>query len=175
MTLQWYTLFSKPRHELQVANYLRSQNISIYFPTIQVDPVNPRASRIRPFFPRYMFVHADLAAVEIRALRWAPGAVGLVDFDGEPAVVPDHFIEELRKRVSAIDLAGGLHLDGLKQGDEVEIRSGPFAGYGAIFDARLKGEERVQVLLHWLGREIKVQVDARKIEKRHHRGGGGVG
>ena len=166
MDAQWYALFSKPRKEVQVDNYLRTQGVTTFFPTYRVKPVNPRSAKTRAFFPRYLFVHADLSQTGMSALQWIPGAVGMVQFDGEPAPIPDYFIDELRKRIQLVEAAGGLHLDGLKPGDPVRVTSGLFAGYEALFDVRLSGEERVQVLLHWLGREIKVQVDARAIEKR---------
>lgn len=169
MTAQWYTMFSKPRKELQVANYLQSNDIEVYLPILRVNPINPRAAKVRPYFPRYLFVYADLEEIGINALQWLPGAVGLVQFGGEPAVVPDQFVSDLQERIAEIEAAGGLHLDGLKKGDRVEIKDGPFAGYEAIFDLRLSGEERVQVLLHWLGREMAVKVNANVIEKRRRR------
>jgi transcriptional antiterminator RfaH len=154
---------------VQVANYLRSNHIEVYHPTLRVKPVNPRAAKVRPYFPRYLFVHADLDAVGVGALQWVPGAVGLVSFDGEPAIVPDHFVHELRGRLADIEAVGGLELDGLEQGDPVEITHGPFTGQEAIFDMRLSGEERVQVLLHWLGREMKVKLNAHAVAKRRRR------
>ena len=76
-----------------------------------------------------------------------PYSRGLVSFGAEPAPVPHILIQTLRKKVGEINAAGGELLHGLKQGDQVEIQSGPFAGYEAIFDARLTGSERVRVLL----------------------------
>lgn len=169
MDAQWYAVFSKPRKELQVDSYLRNHGVKTFFPTYRVKPVNPRSSTTRAFFPRYLFVYADLSETGMSALQWVPGAVGLVQFDGEPAPIPDYFIDELRKRIAAVEAAGGLNLDGLRKGDQVKITSGPFAGYDALFDMRLTGEERVQVLLHWLGREVKVKVDMNAIEKRRAR------
>ena len=169
MTAQWYVVYSKPRKEVQIDRYLRSQQIRTFYPVLKVDPVNPRAAHVRGFFPRYLFVHADLEEVGISGLQWIPGAVGLVRFDGEPTVVPDAFIETLSRHIVQIERAGGLHLDGLKAGDPVNITSGPFAGYEALFDLHLSGEQRVQVLLHWLGRTMKVKVNANAVEKRRTR------
>ncbi|HVO69796.1 MAG TPA: transcription termination/antitermination NusG family protein [Aggregatilineaceae bacterium] len=165
-TSAWYVLHSKPHKENQINAYLQSQNLETFYPTLRVQPVNPRASKIRPYFPGYLFVRADLDAVGVSALQWIPGAVGLVSFDGQPGTVPDYVIRELRQRIAEIEAAGGLTLDGLKQGDPVRITHGPFAGYEAIFDMRLSGAERVQVLLQMLGRLVKVQVTASEIEKR---------
>jgi len=62
-TASWYVIHSKPRKENQVNAYLRTQGFETFYPTLRVQPVNPRASRIRPYFPRYLFVHADLDEV----------------------------------------------------------------------------------------------------------------
>ena len=167
MGVCWYTLHTHPHKESQVVQYLQSNNIVTFYPTLKVKPVNPRASRVRGFFPRYLFVQADLDEVGLNGLQWIPGAVGLVSFGGEPAIVPDAFIHELKRRLARIEQSGGLHLDGLKQGDRIKLVRGPFAHYDAIFDAHLPAEERVLVLLHWLGREVKVKVNANAVEKRH--------
>lgn len=164
-TLLWYVIQTKPKKETQVYNYLRAKGVEVYYPCVRVNPVNPRAAKLRAYFPRYMFAQADLAETGESLLEWLPGAVGLVRFGGEPASVPDAFICELKRRVSEIRAAGGLHLDGLKTGDAVRITSGPFADCEAVFDHRLSGEERVQVLLHWLGRRLKVTVNANAIAK----------
>ncbi|MEW6577701.1 MAG: transcription termination/antitermination NusG family protein [Chloroflexota bacterium] len=169
-TASWYVIHSKPRKENQVNAYLRTQGFETFYPTLRVQPVNPRASRIRPYFPRYLFVHADLDEVGVSALQWVPGAIGLVEFDGYVAPVPDSAVHELTRRVAAIEAAGGLTFDGLQPGDPVRITHGPFAGYEAIFDMRLGGSERVQVLLQMLGRLVKVRVNAGAIEKRRVRG-----
>ena len=169
MAAKWYTLFSKPRKESQIESYLTSKGVETFYPTLKIDPVNPRAARIRGFFPRYLFIRADLGDIGINVLEWVPGAVGLVQFGGVPAEVPDAFIDELRHRLIQIERAGGLHLDGLKRGDRVKITSGPFAGTEAIFDAHLSAEQRVQVLLQWLGRERKVKLNTNAVEKRRAR------
>ncbi len=169
MSFHWYTLYSKPHKEAQLERYLQSNSITTFYPKLKVNPVNPRASRIRAFFPRYMFVNVDIEEWGLNALQWIPGAVGLVTFGSEPAIVPDAFIAELRQRVMQIEMAGGLHLEGLKRGDHVQITDGSFAGHDAIFDVHLSGEQRVQLLLHWLGREMKVKVNANAVEKRRAR------
>ena len=68
-----------------------------------------------------------------------PGANGLVAFDGCPANVPESLIHAIRRRVNAINAAGGELLESLRSGDTVTIQDGPFAGYRAIFDSRICG------------------------------------
>jgi transcription elongation factor/antiterminator RfaH len=162
----WYVLHSKPRKESQLDTYLQSQGFETFYPAIRVNPVNPRAAKIRPYFPGYLFVHADLDQVGVSALQWIPGAIGLVMFGGQPATVHQRVIQQLKQHLNEIKTAGGLTLDGLKQGDPVRLTSGPLAGYEAIFDMRLSGSERVQVLLEILGRQVRLKVDAGTLEKR---------
>lgn len=164
--LAWYVIHSKPRKEGQVSAYLDAQGLETFYPTVRVQPVNPRAARMRSYFPGYLFVRADLEAVGVSALQWVPGAIRLVQFGGEPARVPDNVIAELKRHVRRVNAGGGLTLHGLKPGDVVRITHGPLAGYEAVFDLRLSGSERVQVLLEMLGRQVRVRVDAGAIEKR---------
>lgn len=181
MANKWYVLHVKPHKERSVYNLLLSQEgirdihapdgdgaTAVFYPRVRVKPADPRSARIRPFFPGYLFVHADLQTLGLNAFNWIPGVHRLVSFGNKPSIVPDNLINELRNRMVRIEEAGGLVFDGLKPGDPVRIVSGPFAGYEAIFDMRLPGRERVQVLLAFLGRHprrIKLGDDA--IEKIH--------
>jgi transcription antitermination factor NusG len=166
MPHQWYTIFSKPNKEFQVANYLSHKGITVYYPSVRVKPSNPRCSKIRSFFPRYLFVHTDLQVTGTSVLQWIPGGIGLVSFDGIPAIVPDEFIETLRLRLKEINSIGHDRLVDLKRGDTVTIVDGPFAGYEAIFDMRLSSSDRVLVFLKWLGRETKTQLSINSIDRR---------
>lgn len=161
----WYVLHCKPQKENHVYAYLEAQSFDVFYPTIRVQPANPRSSKIRPFFPRYMFVHTNLDEVGMSALNWVPNVVGLVRFGQDAVPVPDHVICELRQRVAQIEAAGGLTSDGLRQGDRVRIVRGPLAGYEAIFDLRLSGSERVQLLINMLGRLVKIKVNSNTIER----------
>jgi transcription elongation factor/antiterminator RfaH len=161
----WYVIRSKPRRERFVYEQLSGQGLEVFYPSVRVHPVNPRSSKERAYFPSYLFAHLDLAAVGVNKLRWLPAAVGLLEFGGEPAIVPDVLITQLKLRVAAIQSVGGVIFDGLMPGDVVKITSGPFSGYEAIFDLRLKGSERVRVLLEMLRRQVTVEIDVGSIRK----------
>ena len=166
MTTHWYALRVKPHKERLVHNWLDTHGIILFYPHVQVQPKNPRAAKERPYFPGYLFVQADLKELGENAFAWLPGAVGLVSFGAEPAIVPDHLIHELRERIAQIRRSGGLKLAELQPGDRVRITDGPLAGYEAIFDLRLPDRERVQVLLAFLSNFPQpVQLSAAYIEK----------
>jgi len=161
MTFSWYVLHSKPRKEDLLAEQLELRQIEMYCPRIRVQVVNPRARKIRPYFPGYVFARVDLEKRGISALKYLPGSVGLVTFGGEPALVPDGLVHAIRQRVDEINEAGGEIFETLKHGERVFIHSGPFAGYEAIFDARLPGTDRVRVLLKLLkDRRVPVELAA---------------
>lgn len=113
-----------------------------------------------------MFVSLDLEELGNTIFQWMPHTLGLVSFGGEPAVVPEHLIHAIRRRVEEIAKEGGEQLDGLKSGDVVKIDHGPFEGYEAIFDAKLPGNERVRVLLQLLNdRRVPVELDTAYVSR----------
>jgi len=161
MAPSWYVLHSKPRKEEMLAEQLELRKIEAFAPHIRVQVVNPRARRVRPYFPGYIFVRADLDEMGLSVLQYVPGSAGLITFGGTPAFVPDGLIHAIRQRVEEINLAGGELFDALKPGETVLVHSGPFAGYEGIFDVRLPGTERVKVLLKLLqNRKMLVELPA---------------
>jgi transcriptional antiterminator RfaH len=168
MAESWYTLRSKPRKEDIVYRQVVNEGIEVYYPRIRVYPVNPRARKVKPYFPGYLFVRVDLDVFGLSFFQWMPHAVGLVCFGEEPAIVPDHLIAAIQKRVRDVAEAGGELFEGLQPGDLVWIREGPFAGYEAIFDTRIPGSERVRVLLKLLSeqRQIPLELRAGYLERK---------
>jgi transcriptional antiterminator RfaH len=110
----------------------------------------------------------DLSRISISSLQWVPGAIGLVNFGGEPASVEEHIVHSIRSKVDKISRDDSLFYSRLKPGDPVTICEGPFAGYKAIFDMRLSGNERVQVLLEMLrNQQLRVELPSRYIQRIH--------
>ena len=167
MTLQWYTLRSKPNKEDALWREAAARGVEVFYPQMRVQPKNPRARKMRPYFPGYLFVQLDLHQSGYSTFAWMPHSLGLVSFGTEPATVPEALIQAIRRRVDEINLAGGEQLHGLKPGEDVIIQDGPFAGQEAIFDARISGNERVRVLLKLLrGRQVPLELPSGQIERK---------
>ena len=158
MTYRWYAIRSNPRSEDFLADQMQTRRIDFFNPQIRVQPVNPRAKKIKPYFPGYLFVRLDLEKMPASSMQNIPGAAGLVTFGGEAADVPDSLIRAIQQRIDGINNAQGEFLDAVRSGEPVVIASGSFAGYEAIFDARLPGSDRVRVLLQLLN-DRQVLVD----------------
>ena len=166
MSLQWYVLRSKPNKEMTLWRELTAGGFECFYPQLRVHPVNPRSRKIKPYFPGYLFVHSDREQVGASTFQWMPFSSGFVLFDGVPATVPENLIQAIRRHVDEINAAGRDQIAGLKPGDEVVIQGGPFDGYQAIFDARLKGTERVRILLTLLkARAVSVELPVTQIER----------
>ncbi len=166
MALAWYVLRSKPNKEDFFWGQLLAHRIEVFYPCIRAKTVNPRARKVKPYFPGYLFIHVDLQDVTVSFLNWMPGSRGLVAFDAQPASVPESLIVAIRRRVDEINAAGGEQLVDLQPGDSVVIQAGPFAGQEAIFDASLSGNARVRVLLKLLrGRQLPVELPGAQIER----------
>jgi len=164
----WYVLHSKPRKEEFLLAQLQSHGFEAYCPLVRVTTVNPRARKVRPYFPGYVFLSADLSQASASSLHWMPGAIGFVAFDGTPARVPDELVPSIRQRVDEVNAAGGELFHELESGAPVRVTEGPFAGYEAIFDARLPGTERVRVLIKLLQqrRQLTVELPAGQIRRQ---------
>jgi len=150
-----------------VAEQLDLRKVETFAPHIRVQVVNPRARRMRPYFPGYVFIHVDMEKDGQSLYQYVPGTTGVVSFGGEPALVPDGLIQAIRRRVEEVNAAGGELFDALKAGDTVIVQDGPFAGYEAIFDVRLPGTERVRVLLKLLQRrQVPLDLPAGQIKPK---------
>lgn len=117
--------------------------------------MNPRASKIKPFFPGYMFVHTDIEKEGLGRFMWMPYSLGLVCFGGLPGRVPDSVIHGLRQMVDANNAVDDESFKGLRRGDRVRVVSGPLSGYEGIFEVGLSGGERVKVLLALMQENFK--------------------
>lgn len=164
MANHWYVLRTKPNKEDSVWQQVQARGFVAYYPRFRVQPINPRARKIKPYFPGYLFVRADLDALGLGTFQYMPYTHGLVCFGGEPARVPDALVQTLRKRVGDFPEGYEEIESDFKHRDPVWIHDGIFAGYEAIFDARISGHDRVRVLLRMLnGQSVKVEMFAAQI------------
>jgi len=160
----WYALHVKPHKERAVYEQLLARDITAYYPHVRVKPKNPRSRKERPYFPGYLFAYINLVEYGVNALSWIPGSHRLVEFGGQPAIVPDQLITQLQETIATQNEAQ-LSLNKFKKGDKIRIIGGAFDGYDAIFDTQLTDGDRVQVLLSFLSRYPQpLQLDADDIQ-----------
>lgn len=165
--INWYAVQAKSHNEARVLHNLTHKTIPAFLPLIEVirHYGSRRLTRLEPLFPGYLFVQLerlDCNPGHWDTVRWTPGVKSIVGFEGAPAPVPDAVIDAIKTRVQDL----GFVRPGLRFGrhDRVVVRRGPLAGLEAVFERPLSGSGRVQVLMHMLGQQRRVQVDAADLE-----------
>ncbi len=153
----WYAVCCKPRQEAIAEENLLRQGFHVYLPRIRTRQRRRGQwiDTVEVLFPRYIFIRVDALRRSLVTVRSTRGAVGLVRFGGQPAVVPDAVMDALVRRE---DAGSGLHQDNrplFHAGEAVKLVDGPLAGMEGIFTEQ-DGDKRVIVLLELLGKANKV-------------------
>jgi transcriptional antiterminator RfaH len=163
----WYVVYCKPRSELYAASILRTElGLTTYLPEIEI--CQHREARRMPFFPGYFFIQTNLQKVGVSRINTSPGVLRLLDFGDGPLAVPHLLIETIREELSRRSIGGNASQQRFSPGDSVRVTSGPLEGLSAVFVESLTSSERAWVLLHFLGRMNKVQVDMHNLETIHN-------
>jgi transcription antitermination factor NusG len=158
---KWYVAHSKPRNEELLWKQFCLRKVESYYPFINVPTVNPRAKKVQPFFPGYLFIHVDLELINRSTLERVPGGIGLVSFGNEPAFIPDSLIYAIRQQIENLKLVSSDSHISLHKGDHIAIHDGFFKGYEGIFDIHLSGTDRVRILLSLLDdQQLSVEMPA---------------
>ena len=155
----WFSVWCKPRQEAVAEENLQRQGFNVYLPRLQTK--QRRRGKwvdvIEALFPRYLFVQVDPLQRSTAPIRSTRGAIGLVSFGREPAVVPNQMVNLIMQRE---DEALGMRRDErplFAAGDPIRLAEGPLAGVEGIF-AQEDGEQRVLVLLDLLGKTNRISV-----------------
>jgi transcription antitermination factor NusG len=161
--LNWYALYTRPRHEKKVEQELTNRGIEAYLPTHNVRRRwSDRYKTVEePLFKGYLFVHAD--EHDYRKALQPHGALSFITVEGVPAVIPDDQVEAVRILVTS-ELPYNPH-PYLKVGRKVRVNYGPLEGCEGVL-TRKKGLTRLVVSVHLLQRSIEAEVEAAWIEPR---------
>jgi len=159
--LNWYALYTCPRHEKCVAQQIEQRSISCFLPLYRsVRRWKDRRKELElALFPGYVFVRIALAD-RLRVLQ-LPSAVRLVSFNGQPAALPEAEIDGLRQRLSR-----GVCVEPhpyLRVGRRVRVCGGPMQGLEGII-VRRKDRCRVVFSLDLIMRSVAVEVDESDVE-----------
>jgi transcription antitermination factor NusG len=157
----WYALYTCPRHEKSVAQQIEERSIPCFLPLYRsLRRWKDRRKELElALFPGYVFVQIALRD-RLRVLQ-LPSAVRLVSFNGQPAVLPEQEIEQLRERLKT-----GSRMEPhpyLQVGRRVRVCSGPMQGLEGIIVRRKQGC-RLVFSLDAIMRSVAVEVDESEVE-----------
>jgi len=162
--LRWYAIQAKVNREKDVERRLTDLRLEVFLPWMRARRrIGSKFHWVMvPLFPGYVFSRLDMVTSG-KAARYSPGVKDFLTFGSRVAEVSEEIIQGLRERCP-----GGIaEIDPVKAkpGDTVRINEGPFSGLEAIFDEKLKGSERVAVLLEILGRQTRIVLPSETIAK----------
>ena len=162
-TAAWYVIHTKPKCEhLAAALMLGLPGVETYCPRIKFQRNTRRGTVwfIEALFPSYFFARF-VPATSIRAVKHSQNVIRIVDFGGQMSPVPDSVIQIIREEMDG-QIIKEIHI-GVKVGDTVELTEGPMRGLKGIVNSIRNGDDRVKILMEFLGRESLVEVKSSHI------------
>ena len=156
---EWYLVYCKARQEDAAALGLEEQGYNVYLPKVRIKRRRPGGAVYvdEPLFPRYLFVAVNPDDQSVSPVQYTRGVQKLVKFGHYLLPVSTDVVDAIREREDPETGFHRLEMPGLKVGDQVQMRSGAFAGLEGVFKTR-SGKERVIVLLSILGQQVQAEV-----------------
>jgi transcriptional antiterminator RfaH len=164
ITLLWYVIQTKPGNEHRVEANLLNQEIDAFLPLVETSQwkSGKMVELIKPFFPNYLFAKLDLG-LNYYKVKWTRGVSKILGAGNEPVPVSERVIQSIKERIVKGNV---VRLDDeLKEGDLVQITSGPFKDLTGIFQKRMSDKGRVRILLSLIGVDVPIQISRRQIKK----------
>lgn len=144
----WYVVHTKHREEERADTNLRAWKVPTFYPRIRDRRVNQFTGKmtelVKPLFPGYLFAHFDASRL-LSKVKYTRGVHDVISFGDSPTPIDESIIELLQSRVEA---DGFVRIgEELKLGDKVRVKSGPLKGLQGVFNRKIKGTDRVHLLL----------------------------
>jgi transcription elongation factor/antiterminator RfaH len=160
----WYVIHTKPGDENRVRTNLHNQEVETFLPLLETyQYCNGRMiPKIKPLFPNYLFARLDLE-LHYYKVKWTRGVNKILGSGNEPVPISAKVIQTIKER-SGKDNLVKLE-DELKDGDVVQVNSGPFKSLRGVFQKMMSSKGRVRILLSLIGVDIPVQISRWQIKK----------
>jgi transcription termination/antitermination protein NusG len=160
----WYAVYTRSRHEKQVAEFLERQQIATYLPLRrQWSSRKDRKLTIQvPALPGYLFVNCTLYAETRALIKRASGVLRLVEHAGRPATIPVRQIESLRAALDHTFNAEGHPY--LKVGDRVRVTRGPMLGAEGYLVRVAENRHRLVIAVDYVNQALSVEIHAGDVE-----------
>ena len=156
----WHLVQTHAHCEAKAAEHLSRQGFKTYFPRHLKRRSHARKVETvaAPLFPRYLFVAIDRHNQRWLNIRSTCGVSHLVSSGDAPARVPQGVIDELRAREDAQGFIKLARCALFRPGERVQVVRGALSLCAGLFESMAEND-RVAVLLNFMGRSIRVLLD----------------
>jgi transcriptional antiterminator RfaH len=164
LNLLWYVLQTKSGNEHRVETNLLNQGIETFLPLVEAYQwkSGKMVQTIKPFFPNYLFGRLDLGFLYYKA-KWTRGVSKILGAGNHPIPISERVIRSIKEKIVQGNI---VRLgDEMKEGDLVQITSGPFKDLTGIFQKKMSDNGRVRILLSLIGVEVPIQISRMQIKK----------
>lgn len=161
--LSWYVVQTKPQDEDRVRQRLEKANFEVFLPRIKAAVRGSRgATRIRAFFPAYLFMRCDFSDTNvIHMIKYTRGVRKILGGDS-PVPLPDVVIDTIKERVGDGDVVVQQMV--FKKGDRVRIKSGWMEDLVGVLEKPVSAQGRVRVLLNIINKSVRAELSSADVE-----------
>lgn len=155
----WYAVRSQPKRERVATRSLReTMGLEVVCPLVKFQKVTRRGKVwwSEAMFPGYLFAKFDRRQHE-RGVKYSQGVMTVVKFGDYMPAIPSGFVESLVAELGEEDEVVISHE--VEVGDQFEIADGPLKGQMGDVIEVLPGNERVRLLIEFIGGSRELEVD----------------
>jgi transcriptional antiterminator RfaH len=161
----WFCLRAQPKHEHIAAAHLKKMaDVEVFLPRIRFQrPTRQGLVWVtEALFPNYLFARFDWKH-SLRQVQAARGVSGVVHFGERWPQIEAGVIAELQAACGADELH--FIANELCPGDAVLIADGAMRGLLAVVSRAMPAQQRVAVLMEFLGQQTTIEVPLKFIVK----------
>jgi transcriptional antiterminator RfaH len=161
----WYVIHTQPKKENIAVLNLLNQGFTAFLPKCHAVRHHARKKTVvmMPLFPRYLFIKPSLAQPRWSSINSTRGVSYILrQHNQEPVPMPVGVVESLMAAQVSDQVVPLSSLALFKPGEKLQVLNGAFSGNVAIYE-KMTTEDRVQILLDILGRDIRVSVSIHEV------------
>jgi len=163
-TFHWFVIHTKPRDEHRVKPHLLNQEIEAFLPLFETHQYlnGKMVRRIKPLFPNYLFAKLDLERHYYK-VKWTRGVSKILGTWDGPVPISEKVIQTIKMQMGEDNLV--KLKEEWKEGDLVQITSGPFKELRGVFQKKVSDNGRIKILLNLIGVDVPVQISQWQIKR----------
>ncbi len=162
----WVLVYTKAGEEKKAEINLKLQGFETFLPLILPDNNAKSDSELTPIFPRYLFVKIKSNENNWSVINSTYGVKKLVLFTDKLVPIPKEIIQEIKAKLNHRKVyKKNITFVEHKEGDDVSIVKGRFAGLEAVFLSK-KSQDRVRLLLKFLNSTVIAELNKSHISDK---------
>ncbi|MBQ9011772.1 MAG: transcription termination/antitermination factor NusG [Bacilli bacterium] len=173
MKKEWYVVNTYSGHESKVKEKLEMRAVSTGMEDYILRVVVPEQTvidekgkeKVKKMFPGYILVEMIMTDEAWYIVRNTPGVTGFIGSSGKGAKPFPLTNQEVDRILGAMGMSRLDIANELKEGDKVEVTSGPFGGMFGIVKTIDLENSKLEVALDLFGQETIVELSLSQINK----------